>query len=80
MGGFRNRSLHVEMKDRFCPTCAFFCQTPPSGAAHPCRAVADYSLAYEINIGVVLVGWPMLVEVIEERRPVGLEAVHLEVA
>jgi hypothetical protein len=64
MGGFCDRSLHVEMKNRFCPASAFFCQTPPSGAARPRRAVADYSLAYEINIGVVLVGWPMLLEVI----------------
>ena len=68
------------MKHRFCTARALFGQASPPSVAHARRAVAECALADEIHIGVILVGWPMLLEVIEERPPVGLEAMHLEVA
>ena len=80
MGGFRHRSLHVEMKHRFCAARALLGQAPPASIAHARRAVAECALADEIDIGVILVGRPMALEIVEERRPVGLEAMHLEIA
>src|SRR6266446_4316728 len=80
MGGFRHRTRHVEMKYRFSPDRALFRQSPPAGVAHPRRTVAEYAFAHEIDIGIVFVGRPMLLEILEERRPVRLEAMHLEIA
>ena len=52
MGGFRHRSLHVEVKDRFRAAGALLGQAPPAGIAHARRAVADGAVAHEIDIGV----------------------------
>ena len=79
MGGFCYRSLHVEMKHRFCAAGAFLGQPPPARVARARSAVAAYALANEIDVDV-LVGRPMPLEIVEERRPVGLEAMYLEIA
>ena len=39
-----------------------------------------HAIADEIDIGVIVVGRPMALEIVEEGRPVGLEAMHLEIA
>ena len=80
MRGFRHRPLYVELKDRFRAARAFLSQPPPAGIAHPRRTITHRALTYEINVGVILVGRPMALEIVEEGRPVGLQAMHLEVA
>ena len=80
VGGFRDRSLHIEMKHRLRAAGAFLGQPPPAGIAHARRAIAVDAVADEIDIGVVLVGRPVALEIVEERRPVGLQAMHLEIA
>jgi tRNA U54 and U55 pseudouridine synthase Pus10 len=49
----------------------------PTGAAGARRAVAHHALADEIDVGVIVVGRPMAVEIIEESGPIGFEAVRL---
>jgi len=56
MGGFRHRSLHIEVKHRFCAARALLGQTPPAGIAHTRRAVTAEAVADEIDIDVILVG------------------------
>jgi hypothetical protein len=43
------------------------------------RAITDRALSHEVDIGVILIGRPMALEVIQECRPVGLEAMGLEI-
>ena len=71
---------HVEMKHRLRPSGPFLCQPSPAGIAGPRRAVTCRSLANEIDVGVVLVGRPMVHEVVEKRRPVGFQPVNLEIS
>ena len=66
-------------KDRFRAAGAFLGQPPPArvtlrAAPLPSRAIAD-----KIDVDV-FVGRPMVLEIVQERRPVRLEAVCLEVA
>ena len=79
MRGFRHRPLYVELKDRFRAARAFLSQPPPAGIAHPRRTITHRALTYEINVGVILVSRPMALEIVEEGRPVGLQAMLLEV-
>jgi len=60
--------------------CAFLGQLSPLGIAHARRAIASQAIADEIHIGVVIVGWPMMLEVVEKGWPVRLEAMHLKIA
>ena len=80
MRGFGDRSLHIEMKYRFCTTRTLFSQAPPSSAARSRRAVAVDAITDEINIGVIVIGRPMALEIVEERRPIGQQPMHLEIA
>ncbi len=80
MGGFRNLPLNVEMEHRFRTARALLGQAPPAGIAHACRAVAVDAVANEIDIGVILVGRPVALEIVEEGWPIRLEPVHFEIA
>jgi hypothetical protein len=44
------------------------------------RALSADALAHEIDIGVIVVGRPMALEIVEEGGPVWLEAMRLEIA
>ena len=80
MGGFSYRSLDVEMKDGLRAARAPLGQPTPAGVAHARRAIACHAIADEIDVGVILVRRPMALEIIEERRPIRLKAVNLEIA
>jgi hypothetical protein len=80
MGGLCHRSLHIEVKNGFGAAGAFLSQPPPAGIAHPRRAIPGEPVPHEIDIGVVLVSWPVAVKVVEEVPSVGRQPVHLEVA
>jgi len=71
MGGFRHRSLHVEVKHGFRAARALLGQPPPAGITHARRAVPQDTVADELDIGVILIGRPMTLEIVEEARPVG---------
>ena len=68
------------MKDRFRSARALLSQPPPAGTAGARRPVAHETIADEIDIGVVIVGRPVALEIVEERGPVRLESMHLEIA
>jgi hypothetical protein len=74
MGGFRDRSLHVEMKDRLRAACALLGQAPPAGITHARSTVAADALANEIDVDA-LIGRPMALEIVEEGVT---QAKHLE--
>ena len=80
MGGFRHRSLHVEMEDRFRAACALLGQPPPASVAHALHAVAYGAVADKIDVGVVFVGRPMPLKIIEEVGPVRFKAMRFEIA
>jgi hypothetical protein len=42
--------------------------------------MAERPVPNKINIGVIFVGWPMALEVVEEGRPVGPQAMGLKIA
>src|SRR5262249_6682251 len=80
VGGFRDRPLHVEMKDGLGAAGALLGEPPPAGVADASGTVAHDALADEIDIGVVVVGRPMVLEIVEEGGPIELEAMRLEIA
>ena len=59
------------MEYRFRRACPLLGQASPAGAAHARRAVAANAVAHELDIGVILVGRPVALEIVEEARPVG---------
>jgi hypothetical protein len=62
------------VKDRFRAAAALLGQSSPLAIAHPRHAVA-YRHRDEIDIGVVFVGRPMALEIVEEGRPIELQVV-----
>jgi len=80
MGGLGHGALHVEMEHRLRAAGPQFRRPPPPRITHPRRAVPGAAIADEIDIGVILVRWPVALEVVEEARPVQREAMRLEVA
>jgi hypothetical protein len=66
--------------NRFCGARAFLGQTPPAGITHACGAVAVDAVADELDIGVILVGRPVSLEIVGEAQPVGQQPVRLEIA
>ena len=61
MGGFRHRSLHVELEDGFRAAGTLLGQPPPARMTHARRAVATQAVANEIDVDVLA------------RRPMALE-------
>ncbi len=78
-GWIRYLSLHVEVKHRFDAAGALLAQSPPARTAHACCAVADRTIADEVDIVIVFFGGPMALEIIEARRSVGEQPMRLEV-
>ncbi len=66
--------LHIEMEDGFCAARAQLCQSPPAGVAHPRCTVAVDTVAHELDIGVILVGRPMALEIVEEAGQSGFSS------
>jgi hypothetical protein len=62
----RHRTLHVEMKHRIGATRLFLRQSPSPCIAGARSSVADHSLTHEIDIGVIIVSRPMVLEILEE--------------
>ena len=58
---------------------AFLGQSSPARVAHSFRAVATQAIAHEIDVGVVFIGRPMALEIVEEGGPIGLEPMDLEI-
>jgi hypothetical protein len=58
------------MENRFGAACALFSYAPPASVAHACRPVTDAAIPCEIHIRIVLVRWPMTLEIIQEARPI----------
>ena len=54
MGGFRHRSLHVEMKHRFCTAGAFLCQARPAAIASANGAITAHALTERFRLGLLL--------------------------
>jgi hypothetical protein len=70
MGRLRYRSLHVEMKNGFRAAGAFLGQPAPARLAVARRSVAVDAVADEVDIGVIVVGRPVALEIVEERGPI----------
>jgi len=79
MGGLGHLALHIKVKDRLRAPGPLLGQTPPAGIAGPRRAFACRTVAHEIHVGVILIGRPVALEIVEEGRPVGFQTVNLEI-
>jgi hypothetical protein len=75
VGGFRHRSLHIKVEDRFRAARASLGKSPP-----PRISLARYAAAHGLDRRVVLVGWPVALEIVEECRPVMFEAMFIKIA
>src|SRR5258706_12171287 len=78
--GLRHRALHVEMKDRLRSARSNFGQPSPAGVAATRRAVARDAVTNELDVGVVAIGRPVTLEILEKRGPVRRQLVTLKVA
>lgn len=79
VGGLGHTSWDIEMKDRFRP--ASHLGHPPPACVPPARcSVSMKAIPDEIDIHVVVMGWPVELKIIEKLRPVCGQAVSLKVA
>ena len=79
MSGFRHRSLHVKMKHRLGTASADFGHTSPPCVTGPCSRVAANSIAHKIYIGMVVIGRPMTLKVLQKCSPIEGQAMLFEV-
>lgn len=75
-----DRPLDVKMENRFGSTCALLGQPSPSGIAATGRTIAQRAVADEVDIGVIVIGRPMALEILENSRPIRQKTMRLEVA
>ena len=66
------------MKDGFCAR-AYFRDPPPARITTAGRAISTLTLTNEIDVGVVLICRPVLLKIVQERRPVAGQVVFLEI-
>ena len=79
MGRFGDGALAIEMKHRLGGTRAKLGQAPPPGIAAPSLPMAQVSLTHEIDIGMVAIGGPVMLKVVEKRWPVVRQTVALKI-
>jgi len=79
VGGLGHASLNIEVKDGL-RAAPFLGHPPPTGITGARGPIAMRAVPDEIDIEVIAIGRPVVLEVIEELRPVGRDAVDLEVA
>ena len=80
MSGLSHLSWHVEMKNGLCSTSPLLCEPPPAGVSLSSRTMASRSEADKINVDMIFVGRPMLLEIIKKEWPVEQEPMLLEIA
>jgi len=68
--GLSDRSLHIKMENRLGRTRPNFCYPPPAGITGAGGSISANAFANEIDVGVILVGWPVALEIVEKGRPV----------
>jgi hypothetical protein len=79
MGGLCHLALDVEVEDRFGMTSTALGEALPTRLAGSGRTVSRHTIADEVNVQVILVGWPMLHEVLQEQGPGRGKTMTLEV-
>lgn len=79
MRRFGNRTLYVEVKDRFGGAGSFLGQATPTGIVHTIGAIPSQTIPNEIHIDMIIIRRPMALEVVGERWPVGQKAVNFKV-
>jgi hypothetical protein len=52
----------------------------PAGVAHARHAVAYCAMSDKIDIGIVFIGRPMPLKIVEERSPVRFKTMRFEIA
>ena len=72
MRRFGYRTLYVKVKDRFGRTSPFLCQATPTGIARAVGAIPSKTIPNEINIDIITICRPVVLEIVEKGRPVRL--------
>ena len=70
MRRFGYRTRHIEVKDRFGGSGPFFRQATPTGIAHAIGAIPSQTIPNEIDIDMITIRRPMVLEIVEKGRPV----------
>ena len=78
MGGLGHRARYVEVKDRL-GASPLVRQTPPARIPRTSSAIAVEAITDKIDIGVVIIGGPVLLKVIEEGRPIRQQVISFEI-
>src|ERR1017187_2498567 len=78
MRRFRNRPLHVKVKDRLRAAGSYLRHSPPSSLSNSRASIAADPLANKVNVNI-LIGGPVLLEVVQECRPVERQPVFLKI-
>jgi hypothetical protein len=73
-------SLDVKVENRFGLAAAQFGQATPPGVSFALYSTAAESISDEIDVGVVLIGRPVLVKIVEKTVPVGRQVMVFEVS
>lgn len=63
-------SLHVELENRLRGGRTELGEAEPGGIAHALQAFAAWIVSDKADIGLVLIGRPMFLKIVEEREPV----------
>ena len=79
MGGLRHRTLHVEVEDRLGCTGPLLRHAPPARIPGPGGSVSHRAIPHELDADVVPIGRPVVLEIVEEGRPVQRELIGLKV-
>ena len=77
--GFGHRSRHIEVKDGLGCSGTFLGQPSPASVAGTGHTIAADAVTDKIDIGVVLVGRPMVLEVIKKCLPIRWQVMSLEI-
>ena len=79
VGGLGHAALHIKVEDGL-RAAAFLGHPPPAGITRASGPIAMRAVPDEIDIHVIVIGRPMMLEVVEELGPVRRESVGLEIA
>jgi hypothetical protein len=71
--------LHIKVKDGFGRPGPFLCQAAPPGITHAIGAVSVKTIPYEINISMIFICRPVMLEIVKICRPVRQQMVNLKV-
>lgn len=79
VGGSRDLSLNVELENRLCRGTPAFGESKPARLPGSDQAVSMLTISYGSNLHVLLIRWPVSLEIVEKRTPIPRKSVLFKV-